>query len=416
MKNPIEIMSPAGSYESLMAAIKAGADSIYFGVGELNMRSKVIKFSEKDLERIVKICNQGNVKSYLTLNSVMYDEDLKKVMSICKRAKKAGIDAIIACDISVIEIAKEAGLSVHMSTQTNISNFQAVKFFSKYADTIVLARELSLEQIRNICDKIKKNKLKGPSGKLIRIEAFVHGALCVAISGKCYMSLAEYNSSANRGKCLQSCRRKYRVIDEETNDELIIDNHFVMSPKDLCTIGMIDKLMDCGVEVFKIEGRARGPEYVYIVTKTYKDAIDAITRKSYTKENIRKWRGELSKVFNRGFWENGYYMGKKTGEWSGSYGSKATKEKIKIGKIIHFYGKSSIAQISIESGELKIGDDIIILGKTTSPIFTKVKFMIDSKDKEVKKASKGAVITLSLNEKARVNDEIFLFRERTFSQ
>ncbi|HOI18508.1 MAG TPA: peptidase U32 family protein [Candidatus Woesearchaeota archaeon] len=408
----VEIMSPAGSFESLIAAIKAGADSIYFGAGELNMRSGSIRFSVSDLVRIVRICKKNNVRCYLTLNSVMFDDDLNQMKKICIKAKKAGVDSIIACDFSVIEFANQIGLKVHLSTQANVSNFEAVRFFSRYADTIVLARELSLAQIDYICKMIQKNKLKGPSGKLVEIEVFVHGALCVAVSGKCYMSLAQYNSSANRGKCLQACRRRYRIIDDETNDELVVDNNFIMSPKDLCTIAMIDKLIESGVSVFKIEGRARAPEYVYTVTKIYKEAVLAVENKSYSPFKVAKWKKELNKVFNRGFWENGYYLGKKNGEWANAYGSVATTEKLKIGKVIHFYGKNKIAQIYIESNGLSLNDKIMISGKTTGPVFLKVENIVDFSGKVVNVASKGMKVTIPIKEKVRINDEVFLFRDR----
>ncbi|MFQ5475224.1 MAG: peptidase U32 family protein, partial [Candidatus Nanoarchaeia archaeon] len=331
-----------------MAAIKSGAGSVYFGVGSLNMRSRSAKFSIEDLEKVAKICEENDVKSYLALNTVMYDEDLDEVKKICDLAKEKGISAVIASDTSVIQYANSVGLEVHMSTQTNISNTEAVKFYSKFADVIVLARELSLDQIKTVCEKIRKDEIKGPSGNLVEIEVFIHGALCVSISGKCYMSLATYEHSANRGACLQNCRRKYRVTDDETGQELIVDNKYIMSPKDLCTIGMIDKLIDAGVKIFKIEGRARGPEYVSTVTRVYKEAIEAVKSSTYTKTKIEKWREELKTVFNRGFWENGYYLGKKTGEWSGAYGSKATTEKIQVGKVIHFFGKNNVAEIAVE--------------------------------------------------------------------
>ncbi|MBS3115009.1 U32 family peptidase, partial [Candidatus Woesearchaeota archaeon] len=320
----IELMSPVGSYESLAAAIQAKADSIYFGVGELNMRSRAAyNFTVKDLKKIADICKKNNIKSYLTLNVVVYDNEFKAIKKLCDAAKKAKISAVIASDLAVIQYANKIKLPVHISTQANVSNIEAVRFYSRYADVIVLARELTLEQIRNIAKEIKKQNMRGPNKQLVKIELFIHGAMCVSISGKCQMSLALYNEPANRGKCLQACRRAYRVIDEETGDELVIDNKYVMSPKDLCTIGFIDKLIEAGVSVFKIEGRGRSPEYVYTVTKVYKEAVESYFNGSYTKTKIKHWTSELEKVFNRGFWQGGYYLGKKLGEWSGTYGSKA---------------------------------------------------------------------------------------------
>jgi len=406
-----ELMCPAGSFESLQAAIKAGADSVYFGVGRLNMRSRAIKFSIDDLGEIISICKSSNVKSYLTLNSVMYDEDLEEMKGLCDKAKGLGVTAIIASDMSVIQYAHSIGLEVHMSTQTNISNIEAVKFYARYADVIVLARELSLEQIREICNQIREQNIRGPDGNLIKIEVFVHGALCVSISGKCYMSLATYNRSANRGSCLQNCRRKYIVRDEETGDELKIDNNYVMSPKDLCTIGIMDRLIDAGVEVFKIEGRARGEEYVYTVTKCYKEAIESVLKNTYTEERINNWRNELKKVFNRGFWENGYYLGKKIGEWSASYGSRAAKEKVEIGRVKNFYNEKMVAHIELTSGGLNTGDSIIVTGPATGIVSFKAGRMLKD-DKEINKAVKGDSITIKVPEKARQNDRVFVMRDR----
>src|SRR3989344_8296374 len=328
MEKNIELMSTVGNYESLIAAINSGADSIYFGVEQLNMRAKSANnFTIKDIDKITKICKENKIECFLTLNTIMYNHDLNLMKKICNKAKKSNVNAIIASDVSAMMYANSIGLNVHCSTQTNVSNIESVKFYSKFVDVIVLARELTLMQTKDICNKIKKQNIKGPSGNPIRIEIFAHGALCVAISGKCYMSLAVYNASANRGACLQNCRRSYRVIDEETGDELVVNNKYVMSPKDLCTIGFIDKILDSGVSILKIEGRGRPPEYVYTVVKCYKEAIDSYYNKTYNQEKIDKWTKELESVFNRGFWHGGYYLGKKLGEWSGSYGSKAKKEK-----------------------------------------------------------------------------------------
>ncbi|MCP3686404.1 MAG: U32 family peptidase [bacterium] len=403
----IEIMAPAGSYESLMAAIKAGAGSVYFGVGNLNMRSRSANFQFDDLKKVAAICKKHKVNSYLTLNTVMYDEDIKSIKKICDIAKKAGITAVIASDISVINYCNKINLEVHMSTQVNISNIEAVKFYSKFADVIVLARELNLEQIKNIVSEIKKQKIKGPKGKLIQIEIFIHGALCVSISGKCYMSLAQYNKSANRGACLQACRRSYKVIDDETGDELKIDNQFVMSPKDLCTISVLDKILKSGVTVLKIEGRGRSPDYVYKTTKAYKEAIESIENKTYTKKKIDNWLKELGSVYNRGFWHGGYYLGNKLGEWCDRYGSKATEKKTFLGICNNYYTKKSIAEFTLQAGGIKKGSKIIITGPTTGVIETKLEdFFVD--EKPTTQAKKGDIITFKLNEKTRMNDKLFV--------
>ncbi|MBU4351708.1 MAG: U32 family peptidase [Nanoarchaeota archaeon] len=407
----VELMCPAGSFEALRAAIKAGADSVYFGVGNLHMRSVAAKFKVDDLKEIVDICNEANVKSYLTLNAVMYDEDLGAMKKLCDLAKENEVTAIIASDLAVIQYANSIGLEVHMSTQTNISNIEAVKFYSKFAEVIVLARELSLEQIKNICDKIKEDNIKGPKGELVKIEVFVHGALCVSISGKCYMSLATYGKSANRGACIQNCRRKYRVTDDETGKELIVDNQYVMSPKDLCTIQIIDKLIEAGINVFKIEGRARGEEYVYLVTKVYKEAIEAAENKTYTKDKIENWIKELRSVFNRGFWMDGYYLGNKLGEWSNVYGSKATKEKVEVGKVLNYFEKVKAAHVKILANEINVNDELMISGKKTGIVFTKVEKILKN-DKELAKATKGEDVTIEVLEKVRENDKVFLIKDR----
>ncbi|MBW2967801.1 U32 family peptidase [Candidatus Woesearchaeota archaeon] len=409
------LLSPAGSFESLRAAIKAGADAVYFGVGTLNMRSKSHKLQLDDLEEIANICKEAKVKSCLTLNTVMYDNDLDSIKSICDRAKAAGINAIIACDFAVINYCNSINLPVHLSTQANVSNIEAVKFYSRYADVIVLARELSLDQIATICKEIKQQKITGPSGNPIQIEVFIHGALCVSISGKCYMSLAQYNTSANRGACLQACRRQYNVTDEETGDELQIDNKFVMSPKDLCTIGMMDKLIAAGPTVFKIEGRARGPEYVFTVTKAYREAIDAVHNHTFTKEKADQWRTQLATVFNRGFWEDGYYMGKPAGEWAGIYGSKATKEKVQVGKVTNYFAKQGVAEIYIDSGDFRVGDTLLITGPTTGALYVEVE-EIKQDDKPTGCGIKGKSVTITVPEKVRENDKVFLITERRSTQ
>ncbi len=410
--NPIELLSPVGSYESLQAAIQAGANSIYFGVGELNMRARAAyNFTVKDLRKIVNICNKNKVKSYLTLNVVVYDNEFKSIKKLCDEAKKAKVSAVIASDLAVIQYANKIRLPVNISTQSNVSNIEAVKFYSKYADVIVLARELTLGQIKNIVKEIKKQNIKGPSGKLIRIELFVHGAMCVSISGKCQMSLALYNEPANRGRCLQACRRAYKVTDEETGDELVIDNKYVMSPKDLCTIGFIDKLIDAGVSVFKIEGRGRSPEYVYTVTRCYKEAVESVENGTYTKEKAASWTKELESVFNRGFWHGGYYLGKKLGEWSGIYGSKATKEKVYAGLIENYFPRPSVAQIKIESGKLNVSDDILIIGPTTGIMQFKLESLFVN-EKPSKSGKRGEDITIKVPGKARKNDKVYVVRNK----
>ncbi len=412
MNNKIEIMSPAGSYESLESAIKAGADSVYFGIEQLNMRARASNnFTLNDLKKIANRCNKGKIKTYLTLNTILYDYDISLMKKICDSAKKAGINAVIASDISAIVYANSIGLEAHISTQTNVSNLEAVKFYSKFADVVVLARELTLQQIKNICDEIKKQNIRGPSGNLIRIEIFCHGALCVAISGKCYMSLATSNASANRGACLQNCRKSYKVIDEETGDELKIDNKYIMSPKDLCTIGFIDKLLDSGISVLKIEGRGRSPDYVYAVTKAYREAVESVLNKTYTQEKINNWIKELEKVYNRGFWQGGYYLGKKLGEWSGGYGSQSKKENIFIGIARHYFPKTQIGEFILQTGEIELGDEIIITGKTTGIIHQKIESLYVN-EKPVSKAKKGEIITIKLNERIRKNDKLYVVTDR----
>ena len=406
-------MAPAGSFESLMAGINAGATSIYFGVGNLNMRSGSANFEVSDLDSVAAICAENNVKSYLTLNTIMYDEDLENARSMCDKAVDAGVSAVIASDISVIGYARSVGMEVHISTQLNVSNMEAVRFYSRYADVIVLARELTLAQIEHICSEIVKHNICGPSGELLRIEVFVHGAMCVAVAGKCYMSLAQYNSSANRGKCLQTCRRRYRVTDEDTGEELVIDNKFVMSPEDLCTIKMLDKLIDAGVSVLKIEGRARGPEYVDAVVRQYRRALELIAAGEYTDGKKQELETELAKVFNRGFWENGYYLGKRLGEWSGAYGSKATTKKVIVGRVVNFYKKPMVAEILVESGEINTGDRIAVTGPTTGIAYTTVEKILDSSDTDTSCLEKGSTGTVKFQQVLRKNDKVFVIKPRS---
>lgn len=404
----VDVMAPVGSYESLRAAIQAGADSVYFGIEQLNMRARAANnFTTEDLKKIVRICKEHGVRTYLTLNTIMYDHDLELMRRICDTAKQAGVSAVIASDISVLTYARSIELEVHISTQANVSNIEAVKFYSRFADVVILARELTLAQIKKTVEQIRANDIRGPNKNLIQIEVFVHGALCVAISGKCYMSIATYNSSANRGACLQNCRRAYRLIDEETGDELVVENKYIMSPKDLCTIGFIDRLLEAGVDVLKIEGRGRGPEYVYATTKAYREAVDSHITGTYTKEKVKRWTEDLEKVFNRGFWHGGYYLGKQLGEWSGTYGSQATSRKVYVGPAKNYFSQKKIGLFYIETGRIKKGDAILITGPTTGVIHSTVKSIFIN-DREVDQAEKGTVITIPIEEKVRANDKLFV--------
>ncbi|MBR4980823.1 MAG: U32 family peptidase [Bacteroidales bacterium] len=404
-------MAPAGNFECLMAAIQGGANSVYFGVGNLNMRShSANNFAPEDLSRITEICREHNVKTYMTLNIVVYQSDLENVRKALEEAKKAQVSAIIASDMAVIQMCREMGLEVHISTQLNVSNFEAVKFYAQFADVIVLARELTLPQIKEISQKIEEEQVKGPSGNLLRLELFVHGALCMAISGKCYLSLQEYNSSANRGSCFQLCRRGYRVTDLETGRELEIDNKYIMSPKDLCTIEFIDKIIDAGITVFKIEGRARSAEYVKMVTSAYRTAADAVlSKEGYTEEVKSALKEKLSGVFNRGFWD-GYYQGARLGEWSEVYGNKATRKKSYVAKITNYFSNLSVAEVLVEAGELNVGDEILIIGPSTGCIEHTIKeIRVDLKP--VQKAVKGDLCSIPVKEKLRRSDKIYIWEE-----
>lgn len=404
-------MAPAGNFECLMAAIQGGANSVYFGVGNLNMRShSANNFAPEDLSKITEICREHNVKTYMTLNIVVYQSDLASVRTALEEAKRAQVSAIIASDMAVIQMCRELGLEVHISTQLNVSNFEAVKFYAQFADVIVLARELTLPQIKEISQKIIEEQVKGPSGNLLRLELFVHGALCMAISGKCYLSLQEYNSSANRGSCFQLCRRGYRVTDLETGRELEIDNKYIMSPKDLCTIEFIDKIIDAGITVFKIEGRARSAEYVKIVTSAYRTAADAVlSEEGYTEEVKSALKEKLSGVFNRGFWD-GYYQGARLGEWSEVYGNKATRKKSYVAKITNYFSNLSVAEVLVEAGELNVGDEILIIGPSTGCIEHTIKeIRVDLKP--VQKAVKGDLCSIPVKEKLRRSDKIYIWEE-----
>lgn len=406
IKTDVELTAPAGSWESLMAGIQSGADSVYFGVQNMNMRSRSSNnFNLEDLSKIVKICQDHNVKSYLTVNTIVYDKEFDKVKTIIDEAKNNNVTAIIASDQGVINYANSIGVMVHISTQLNISNFETLKFYACFADVMVLARELNLDQISEIYNKIVEENITGPSGKLIKIEIFAHGALCMAISGKCYLSLHENNHPANRGECLQTCRKAYHVIEKERGNTLEIDNEYIMSPKDLCTIDFLDKILNTGVKILKIEGRARSPEYVQMVTGCYREAIDSFHNGNYNKDKIEKWKKQLETVFNRGFWD-GYYLGKPIGEWSSTYGSQATKRKIYIAKATNFFSNIKVAEFLIESHDLSVGDDIIISGPTTGVVRDIVKEIRVDKQ-AVTKAIKGQRFSIPLKTLIRRSDRLY---------
>jgi len=407
MKNKsIEIMSPAGSWESLQAAIQGGANSVYFGIEQLNMRAKSSNnFTLDDLIEIASLCIKNNIKSYITLNTIIYDHDLILMQKIIDTAKKEGINAIIASDQAVIAYASSVQMKVHISTQINITNIETIRFYSNFADVIVLSRELSLRQIKNITNEIEKQQIKGPSGNLIQLEIFAHGALCVAVSGKCYMSLHTTNSSANRGACIQNCRKTYSVTDKEDGYQFDIDNEYIMSPKDLCTIGFLNQVLDSGPNILKIEGRGRSPEYVKTTTQCYREAADSYLNGSYTKDKIEGWITKLKTVYNRGFWD-GYYLGQKLGEWTKTHGSKATKKKIYLGKAKKYFTNLQVAEFNIESFNLKKGDNILITGTTTAVIETIVDEMRNN-DKLVTDVKKGDNFSMKLDYFIRPNDRLY---------
>lgn len=402
----IELMAPAGNFESLQAALENGADSVYFGVDQLNMRARSsINFTLDDLAEVSRRCKEKNVRTYLTLNTIIYDHDLSIIRTLLDKAKQADITAVIAMDQAVINYAKKIGMEIHISTQINITNIETVEFYSAFADTMVLSRELSLSQVKKIVSQIEKEQIVGPKGNLIEIEIFGHGALCMAVSGKCYLSLHSYNSSANRGACKQNCRKKYTVIDQETGFEIEIDNQYMMSPKDLCTIDFLDQVIESGVKVLKIEGRGRAPEYVATVVKCYREAIDSISEGTYSKEKVQNWMERLKTVYNRGFW-SGYYLGQKLGEWSDNPGSNATQKKIYIGKGRHFYPKTKIGEFEIEAYSLNVGDKILIQGPTTGSQESEVSSIMVN-DLFVTEAKKGDILTLPLEFKVRPSDKLY---------
>lgn len=399
-------MAPAGSFESLHAAIQGGANSIYFGIQHLNMRAASSNnFSQENLVEIVDICKKNGLSSYLTLNTILYDHDIELMQSIIAVAKNAGISAIITSDLAAIMEAYSAGIEVHISTQLNITNATSLKFYSQWADVVVLARELNLSQIAKVYNTIEKEKITGPSGNLVRLELFAHGALCMAVSGKCYLSLHENNASANRGACQQTCRKSYIVTEKNSGYELEIDNEYIMSPKDLMTIHFLNKILEAGIRVLKIEGRARPPEYVYTVTSCYNEAVSSLEDDVYDGTKIEGWKNRLSTVFNRGFWD-GYYLGRKLGEWSHKYGSQATKRKVYLGKGSNYFNKIGVAEFIIETGSLDLGDEILITGPTTGIIQTKVS-ELRVNEKNVERAKKGDSCSIPIESQIRRADKLY---------
>ena len=415
-REDFEIMAPVGSRESLAAAIHAGANSVYFGIGKLNMRShSASAFGIDDLKEIAAICQKAGLKSYLTVNTIIYGEDLDTMHEIVDAAKEAKISAVIACDVAVMMYCQQVGQEVHLSTQLNISNVEALKFYAQFADVVVLARELNMWQVKDIYDQIVEQQIKGPSGQLVRIEMFCHGALCMAISGKCYLSLQNAGRSANRGECVQICRRGYEVRDVETGTELKVDNKYIMSPKDLKTIRFMDVMMNAGVRVFKIEGRARGPEYVETVVSAYNEAINAVLDGSFHQDEARqdRWDEELATVFNRGFWD-GYYQGQRLGEWCEVYGSKATEMKVYVGKCMKYFSKIGVAEFLIENIDLHVGDKILITGTTTGALIQhvdEIRFDLEP----VQTATRGQHISIKVNERVRPNDKLYVLQKRSLS-
>lgn len=402
----MELLAPAGSFDSLQAAINAGADAIYFGVEQLNMRTRSSQsFHISDIKTVSSICKKEGLKAFITLNTVMYEYDMQLLKTVLKEVKKHKIDAVIASDFAVIDYCNQMEIPLHISTQANISNVESVRFFSRYADVMVLARELTLKQVADISSEIERKKIKGPSGKLVKLEMFVHGALCMAVSGKCYMSLHTQNAAANRGACVQNCRRPYTVTDTETGEQLEIDNEYIMSPKDLCTIDILDQLIDSGVDVLKIEGRTKGADYVQVVTKCYRAALDAVLDGTYTPEKAAEWKKEMETVYNRGFWE-GYYLGRKLGEWTPQPGSAATEKKIYIGKGSKYYPKISIGEFILESGSLRIGDTMMVTGPKCGMIKETISTLMVNGEPATE-AVKGDKITLKFDTKVTPSDKLY---------
>lgn len=405
MKIP-QLLAPAGSFEALRSAITAGADAIYFGVEQLNMRAKSVRtFTLADLGRIARECHSAGIKCYLTLNTVLYDHDMQLARRIIREAKKSKIDAIIASDYAAIEICRSHKIPVHISTQANVSNFESVKYFANVADVIVLARELTLKQVKEITTQVARKKIKGTSGENIRIEVFAHGALCMAVSGKCYLSLHEQNASANRGACTQNCRHAYKVTDVETNNELLVENEYIMSSKDLCTIDILDDLAEAGVDIIKIEGRTKSAEYVYEVTQCYREALTALAEKKYTTKRIAEWKERLNRVYNRGFWE-GYYLGRKLGQWTKDPGSVATEKKVYVGKATKYYPKLKVAEFLLEAGNLQKGDELLIIG-TSKGVLRQVLNKMHVNGEERDNAMRGDSLTFPLSVKTTKSDKLY---------
>ena len=399
-------MAPVGSRDSLAAAIQAGADSVYFGVGQLNMRSHSANhFDLNDLDYIVATCREHGIKTYLTVNTIIYDDDVETMHAIVDAAVKAGVSAVIASDVAVMTYCRKVGMEVHLSTQLNISNVEALEFYSRFADVSVLARELNMKQVRHIHDEIARRNVCGPSGKQVRIEMFCHGALCMAVSGKCYMSLHAANRSANRGQCVQVCRRSYTVTDNETGNQLEIDNKYIMSPKDLRTIRFIDKMMDAGVRVFKIEGRARGPEYVYTVVSCYKEAIESVLDGTFTEEKKAAWDERLATVFNRGFWD-GYYQGQTMGEWNDQYGSLATEKKTLVGMVNKYFSKIGVGEIAVQASTFKKGDRLLITGPTTGAMYLDATEIHDDNG-PIEETVQHTYVSVPVPGKVRPHDKVF---------
>lgn len=412
IKEKVELLAPAGSFDSLQAAINAGADAIYFGVEQLNMRTRSAQsFHISDIKTISTLCKKAGLKAYITLNTVMYEHDMQLLKAVLKEVKKQKIDAVIAADYAVIDFCSQMEIPLHISTQANISNVESVKFFSRYADVMVLARELTLKQVAEISTEIQRKKIKGPSGKPVKLEMFVHGALCMAVSGKCYMSLHTQNASANRGACVQNCRRPYTVTDTETGEQLEIDNEYIMSPKDLCTIDILDQVLESGVDVLKIEGRTKGADYVQVVTQCYRAALDAIQEGTYTQEKAQAWKEEMMKVYNRGFWE-GYYLGRKLGEWTPQPGSAATEKKVYIGKGSKYYPKIAIGEFILESGNLKVGDTLMVTGPKCGMVREKLDTLMVNGE-PAQEAVKGDKITMKFNTKVTPSDKLYKILDAT---
>lgn len=402
----IEVMAPVGSYEALSAAIQAGAGSVYFGIGKLNMRSKSTKnFNLDDLGVISNICHENGVKSYVTVNTVVFDEEIEEMHALLDAVKANGISAVIASDQSVIQYAREIGVEVHISTQCNITNIEAVKYYSQFADVMVTARELNINQVRHITEEIERRNITGPGGDLVRIEVFCHGALCMAVSGKCYLSLDNFGTSANRGACVQPCRRGYEVTDRDKEITLAIENEYIMSPKDLCTLPFLDKVLASGVKVLKIEGRGRSPEYTKLTVSVYREAVDAVRNGTFDEEKVPAWLARLKSVYNRDFWD-GYYLGRKMGEWTTKYGSQATKTKLFVGTVTNFFGKISVAEIRMETHDIKLGDEIMIIGPSTGVYEDTVReIRVDLNPVEM--SVKGELCSIPTNDTVRRGDKVY---------